>query len=179
MSQSLREAGWGMVIKISANLFTVQIDILEHLFYYWDIHSQPEGNMQSKLGHLQVNVNPSNISFYKNLFGFLGWESIADEPEMFAAMVEGGASLWFMAGLKPQTTDYDGYGVNHIAIQVSAQKDVDSAVDYLKQNKIVCLFETPRHRPDFANKPTNTYYQVMFESPDHILFEIVYMGKKD
>jgi catechol 2,3-dioxygenase-like lactoylglutathione lyase family enzyme len=135
--------------------------------------------MKTKLGHFQVNVNPNNLPFYKDLFEFLGWNPIADSPEMFAAEVDGGASLWFMAGLKPQPTDYDGYGVNHIAIHTEAQKDVDAAVDYLKHKQVTCLFETPRHRPDFSNTPVNTYYQVMFESPDHILFEIVYMGKKD
>ena len=135
--------------------------------------------MKSKLGHFQINVNPTNLPFYKNLFEFLGWNSIADSADMFAAEVDGGASLWFMAGLKPQVTDYDGYGVNHIAIHVDAQKDVDTAVNYLMQNDVACLFETPRHRPDFASDPATTYYQVMFESPDHILFEIVYMGKKD
>ena len=41
------------------------------------------------------------------------------------------------------------------------------------------LFETPRHRPDFAHGEDTTYYQVMFESPDRILFEIVYTGPKD
>ena len=41
------------------------------------------------------------------------------------------------------------------------------------------LFETPRHRPDFAHGEDTTYYQVMFESPDRILFEIVYTGPKE
>ena len=40
------------------------------------------------------------------------------------------------------------------------------------------LFETPRYRPDFSSEP-NTYYQIMFESPDRILFEIVYVGPND
>ena len=35
------------------------------------------------------------------------------------------------------------------------------------------LFETPRHRAEFTNSPEQTYYQVMFETPDRILVEIV------
>jgi hypothetical protein len=38
------------------------------------------------------------------------------------------------------------------------------------------LFDTPRHRPDFSQSPDHTYYQIMFESPDRILFEVVYTG---
>jgi catechol 2,3-dioxygenase-like lactoylglutathione lyase family enzyme len=135
--------------------------------------------MKSKLGHFQINVNTANLPFYKDLFTFLGWDTLVDNAEMFATSTADCASLWFMYGLKPQTTDYDGFGVNHIAIHVDAQKDVDTSVDYLKEHQVTCLFETPRHRPDFASDPATTYYQVMFESPDHILFEIVYMGKKD
>ncbi len=37
---------------------------------------------------------------------------------------------------------------------------------------------TPRHRPEFSQGPDQTYYQVMFESPDRVLFEVVYTGPK-
>ena len=40
------------------------------------------------------------------------------------------------------------------------------------------LFDTPRHRPEFRDDPKETYYQVMFESPDKVLFEVVYSGLK-
>ncbi len=49
-------------------------------------------------------------------------------------------------------------------------------VNYLRERNIPPLFDTPRHRPEFAMNEEYTYYQVMFESPDRILFEIVYMG---
>jgi hypothetical protein len=48
----------------------------------------------------------------------------------------------------------------------------------LQQHGIQALFDTPRHRPEFCSSPDNTYYQVMFESPDRILFEVVYTGPK-
>ena len=74
--------------------------------------------------------------------------------------------------------DYDGRGMNHLAVAVEKQSDVDQAVEYLKQHKVEALFETPRHRPEFS-APGMTYYQVMFESPDKLLFEVVYTGPKD
>ena len=33
-------------------------------------------DMETHLGHLQVNVTPANLSFYKNLMTFLGWDTI-------------------------------------------------------------------------------------------------------
>ena len=37
---------------------------------------------------------------------------------------------------------------------------------------------TPRHRPEFSASEHDTYYQIMFESPDRVLFEVVYEGPK-
>ena len=87
-------------------------------------------------------------------------------------------SLWFIGYVKPVSNDYDGPGMNHLAFSVPAQADVDAAAAYLTARGIALLFETPRHRPDFAHGEDSTYYQVMFESPDCILFEIVYTGPK-
>jgi hypothetical protein len=52
-------------------------------------------------------------------------------------------------------------------------------VVYLREHNVQPLFETPRHRPEFSAGPDQTYYQVMFESPDRILFEVVYTGPKE
>jgi hypothetical protein len=62
---------------------------------------------------------------------------------------------------------------------VSKQSDVDLAVDYLKQHNVSALFGTPCHRPEMVSDPHDTMYQVMFESPDKILLEVVYRGLKD
>jgi hypothetical protein len=53
---------------------------------------------------------------------------------------------------------------------------VDEMVAYLKAHGTPSLFGTPRHRPDFSSGSGQTYYQVMFESPDRVLFEVVYTG---
>ena len=69
--------------------------------------------------------------------------------------------------------------MNHLAIATEKQAEVDSVVAYLKEHAIEALFNTPCHRPEFSDGPDQTYYQVMFRSPDNILFEVVYTGPKD
>lgn len=134
--------------------------------------------VKSRFGHLQVNIHPENVGFYKDLFSFLGWDVIYDNPNMVGVGIASGESLWFGKGIKDLANDYDGIGVNHIAIGVEAQGMVDETVAYLQAHGVPALFETPRHRPEFSMGEGNTYYQVMFESPDRILFEVVYIGAK-
>ena len=129
---------------------------------------------QAHVGHLVYNIQPENAAFYKDLFGFLGWSLLYDDPAMLGLGDEHGVSVWF-GPARPANNDYDGLGLNHLGIGVSAQADVDEAVAYLAARGVPALFETPRHRPEYSG-PGQTYYQVMFESPDRILFEIVYTG---
>jgi catechol 2,3-dioxygenase-like lactoylglutathione lyase family enzyme len=135
--------------------------------------------VQSKLGHILLNVRPENLGFYNDLFAFLGWEIVYSGDEMLGVKDANDASLWFGTETNAATNDYDGPGVNHLAIHTATQSDVDAAVDYLRGHDVTPLFETPRHRPDFASSEDHTYYQVMFESPDRILWEIVYVGPKE
>ena len=67
-------------------------------------------------------------------------------------------------------------GLNHLAFGVDSVADVDNAAEWLTERGIEHLFGTPRHRPEFSSDDKTTYYQVMFESPDKLLFEIVYTG---
>ena len=128
------------------------------------------------MGHLQININPQNDQFYKDLFAFCGWKVLYEEPGVLGVGDEKGTSLWFVPATHQVKNDYDGPGMNHLALSVDQQSGVDDAVAYLKEKGIESLFETPRHRPDFSPDPEETYYQVMFKSPDDILFEIVYTG---
>lgn len=134
--------------------------------------------MKSNLGHLQINIHPKNLGFYKELLTFLGWNVLYEDENMVGMGCEKGSSLWFCAGLKDLANDYDGRGMNHLGIGVEKQTNVDQAVEFLKQHNIPALFETPRHRSEFSG-PDSTYYQVMFETPDKLLFEVVYTGPKD
>lgn len=125
-----------------------------------------------------VNIAPRNTAFYKDLFAFLGWNVLHEGEGMLGVGGANEVSFWFAAGANDARNDYDGPGVNHIGIGAPTISDVDATVDYLKAIAVPALFETPRHRPDFASSPDQTYYQVMFESPDRILFEVVYTGPK-
>lgn len=139
---------------------------------------------KSTLGHLQVNIRSVNMEFYKELLTFLGWKPLMEmelEPgkKMLGIGDANGVSLWFVDPLKEIDNDYDGTGMNHLGISVSDKATVDETVDFLKKHNILALFETPRHRPEFCGDDKHTYYQVMFESPDRILFEVVYTGPKE
>jgi len=132
--------------------------------------------IQTKIGHIQFNIHAQNIPFYKELFSFAGWRILFDDSEMLGIAQDEISSLWFSGDVKDVHNDYDGPGMNHLALSVSNQDDVDHMVEYLHQHNIPTLFDTPRHRPEFVQKTAHTYYQVMFESPDKILLEVVYTG---
>lgn len=134
--------------------------------------------MKSGLYHLQVNIRPENAPFYKDLMGFLGWNVLYDGDGILGVAGNNNASLWFVSETKDIANDYDGPGTNHLGIGVDSQADVDEVVGYLKEKGGPCLFETPRHRPEFSSGEGQTYYQVMFASPDNLLFEVVYTGPK-
>ncbi len=134
--------------------------------------------MDTKLGHLQINIRGGNLPFYKELFGFLGWPTVYEGDGMLGVAGKSGDSLWFAEGANEAKNDYDGTGMNHLGIATAKQSEVDEAAAYLKSKGVATLFETPRHRPDFASSETDTYYQVMFATPDNLLFEVVYTGPK-
>jgi catechol 2,3-dioxygenase-like lactoylglutathione lyase family enzyme len=132
-----------------------------------------------KLSHLQVNVNAGNLPFYRDLLRLVGWDPLHSNETMEAFTSEGNVSLWCMGAATGPNNDSDGTGVNHIALAANSQAEVDRTVAFLEERGIARLFDTPRHRPDFSHDDTSTYYQVMFESPDGILFEHVYIGPKE
>jgi catechol 2,3-dioxygenase-like lactoylglutathione lyase family enzyme len=132
---------------------------------------------QSSIGHLQFNVQPENLGYYRDLLTFLGWQTIHEDAGMLGVGGEGGASLWFAGACNEVKNDYDGAGFNHIGMSVPAQADVDATVEYLRNAGVTLLFDTPRHRVEFSGEDA-TYYQVMFETPDRILIEVVYQGPK-
>lgn len=132
--------------------------------------------MQTGLDHLQVNVRPENVGFYRDLMTYLGWHDIF-AGEGFFGMGGTSGSLWFISQVNDASNDYDGPGVNHIGIGAQSEADVDAVIAYLRERGIEMLFETPRHRP-IPQRENHTYYQVMFESPDRVLFEVAYTGPK-
>ncbi|HMO55221.1 MAG TPA: hypothetical protein PJ994_11995, partial [Tepidiformaceae bacterium] len=88
--------------------------------------------MKSGLYHVQVNIQPENAGFYKELMGFLGWNILYEGEGILGVAGSNDASLWFVTQTKPAANDYDGPGTNHLGIGVEAQADVDTVVDYLR-----------------------------------------------
>jgi catechol 2,3-dioxygenase-like lactoylglutathione lyase family enzyme len=134
--------------------------------------------MDSFLGHLQINIDPDQIGFYKDFFSFLNWKFIYEDQHAIAVLDKHGSSVWFIPAMNEARNDYDGVGMNHLAIGVSSPAEVDQAAAWLTDRGIPALFETPRQRLDFADSENEVYYQVMFETPDKVLLEVVYYGPK-
>lgn len=110
---------------------------------------------------------------------FLGWNVIFETDKVFGYKSKRNGAIWFVKSDKKSMQDYDERGVNHISIRVMKQSDINSLVEFIKDRNIKTLFGTPKHRVEFVDNKSETYYQVMFESPDKILFEVVYIGLKD
>src|SRR5437868_15336368 len=98
--------------------------------------------MKTRMGHIQFNVRPENMTFYRDLMGFLGWQVLYEGPgsdagePMLGVGDETGASVWFDGKVNEARNDYDGPGLNHLAIGAGSQADVDATVDYLKQRGV-------------------------------------------
>ena len=144
------------------------------------------GQIDAAFGFLQtiwfsakaINIDPANRAFYRDLFSLLGWDNWHEDANMLGMGVEGKGSFWFASAPGKHRTDYDQLGVNHLGIRAEEQKDVDTVAAFLRRKSVPPLFETPRHRPEFAEGEGQTYYQVMFTSPDNVLLEVVYIGPK-
>lgn len=128
------------------------------------------------LYHLQINVSDVHAAFYREWFAWLGWETVF-EPDI-ACGVRGpnGTYLWFETIDANELTNRDALGVNHVAIGATSIESVNAAAVWLGEQGISPLFDTPRRRPEFAANTGGDYYQLMFESPDGILFEFVFTG---
>ena len=109
---------------------------------------------------------------------FMGWNIIFEEKNVVGYKSGTNGDVWFVKTGKNKRVDYDAKGVNHISFRVEKMTDVDRVKKHLEKGGTKMLFDTPRHRPEFSSSKEETYYQIMFESPDKILFEVVYIGKK-
>jgi len=135
--------------------------------------------VKSSFNHVQFNIDPANVGFYRDLFGFLGWTTIwEDTTEGYIGVGDGHGSLWFMGGANDSVNDHDGPGLNHLGIGTETQEQVDETVAYLRARNVELLYGTPCHRPEYAGED-GVYYSAMFESPDKILLEVVYTGSKE
>src|SRR5690348_13855420 len=108
-------------------------------------------SMQTHIHHLQFNVRPDNLPFYRDLLQFLGWTLIHEDATVLGVVGPSGqSSLWFNGEARDVANDYDGPGLNHFAFGVDAQGDVDEAAAWLRNRSVELLWETPRHREEFS-----------------------------
>ena len=132
----------------------------------------------SSIGHLQFNVQPENLAYYRDLLSFLGWQVLYDVEGMVGMGGPHDSSLWFAGQCKPVANDYDGPGLNHLGLAFPTRLTSTLPSITCAARGVALLFDTPRHRPEFSGGDDHTYYQVMFETPDRLLLEIVYIGPK-
>lgn len=135
--------------------------------------------MKSHLCHVQLNINFANAQFYKDLLEFMGWENIADFPNLLGYKSHELGSIWLAHAQVQEQTNHDAIGMNHLGLRAYSVGDVDKAKEFLAEKGTQMLFDTPRHRPEFCSDPDETYYQIMFYSPDNLLLEVLYMGDKN
>ena len=109
---------------------------------------------------------------------FMGWSTIFEMDEVVGYRSGANGDVWFVKTQNKEVQDHDSIGLNHMGFQVSIMKDVDNVKYFLEKKGVTMLFDTPKHRPEFSSSPKETYYQIMFKSPDNILFEVVYVGSK-
>jgi catechol 2,3-dioxygenase-like lactoylglutathione lyase family enzyme len=133
--------------------------------------------MNSYLNHVQLNIDFENLRFYKDLMEFLGWKIIFEDKTIIGYDSGRSGSIWFLPKTSDNQNNYDGAGVNHVGIGVDSIDPVDGIADFLHKIGIEPLFGTPKYRPEFSGDD-KIYYQIMFETPDRILFEIVCTGPK-
>ncbi|MGE0228821.1 MAG: hypothetical protein AB7I38_14860 [Dehalococcoidia bacterium] len=70
--------------------------------------------MRTHLAHVQLNIDPENSAFYRELFGLLGWPVIYEGDGFFGFGGAGKDSIWFHEA-NASTNDYDGPGMNQSA----------------------------------------------------------------
>ena len=114
--------------------------------------------MQSHIGHIQFNVEAANLPFYRDLTAFLGWQTLYDTAEFIGVRPERHEPLVHrlcQAGQqrlqrpRPEPPCLQRAGAGGCRCRGRPHPGVAH------------LFETPRHRPDFAHGEDTTYYQVM------------------
>lgn len=138
-----------------------------------------KGNdVKTQAGHLQFNVENGNLGFYKDLFGFLGWETLYEGDGMLGQGNGSPTSLWFSGATNGTVNDHDGAGLNHFGLNAESVADVDAAASFLQGKGVELLYDTPCNRPEYTSGEDELYYSIMFLSPDQILFEVVYTGPR-
>ncbi len=131
--------------------------------------------MKSTVSHLVYFIQnfTKNLQLYRELFAYFEYKVCLDEEGAFGVVDANGFYIYFNPTQKNTANSYDSTGLNHLAFEVDLPKHVDQFIrEFMKPGNIQPLFDTPRQRPEFADAGEG-YYQVMFEMPGELLFEVV------
>ena len=131
--------------------------------------------MESNLEHIYLYVSnlDKSYEFYKNFLEYLNYKEVL-KADWGCAFMKDGISIWLEQ--TPQDHIDTKYhrrqtGLNHLAFKVKSKDDVDTFYkDFLEENKIETLYDTPKPFPEYDKN----YYAVYFEDPDGIKLEIAY-----
>ena len=132
----------------------------------------------SNINHLVYFIHDFEInkSLYIKFFEYIG-HTLIWENENFFCINANAISIYFGNATTKIKNDRDSNGLNHIAFSVNSKNVITNIIDnFLKPNNIELLFGTPKSRPEFSEDDSD-YYQIMFELPGDILFEIVSFDK--
>ncbi|MGD0387428.1 MAG: VOC family protein [Tepidisphaeraceae bacterium] len=127
--------------------------------------------MKALLYHIQLNV--SDIDFYRELFNFLEYR-VKDDGRDYLGATDGQTDIWVMRTDKA----YDALpyhrkarGLNHLAFRVPRREDVDRfSREFLGPRNLPTLYNSPRAFPEYHPD----YYAVYFEDPSRIKLEVVF-----
>ncbi|MHA1992074.1 MAG: VOC family protein [Candidatus Hodarchaeales archaeon] len=131
--------------------------------------------MKTSLYHIQINASDykKSTNFYKELLGYFEYKVIY-EDEYALGISDGSIDFWIMSTeskYRSKPFHRKTPGINHIAFKVTSKEEIDIFTEeFLKPKKIVPLYETPHHFPEY----TKQYYAVYFEDPDKIKLEVAY-----
>jgi catechol 2,3-dioxygenase-like lactoylglutathione lyase family enzyme len=132
--------------------------------------------VKAALYHVQLNVRDAERSmpFYKDLFGYLEYRAMHDEPGV-AGFSNGTTDFWLIA-TDPAHVGHGFHrkhtGINHVAFWVPRREDVDRfRQEFLVPRNLATLYGTPREFPRY--RPG--YYAVFFEDPDRLKLEVAHV----
>lgn len=125
----------------------------------------------SRVDHIYLTVSDLDRSeiFYDKVMDALAFKKgiapIGGDPHFHYF------NQYLQISIRPARTNrsFDPYapGLHHICLEVSSNKEVDEAVETLRQIDVNASL--PRAYPEYADD----YYATFFEDPDGIRFEIV------
>lgn len=125
----------------------------------------------------QINIVADNASFYRDVLSHLGWSITFEDRNMTGYWNELNGELWFVDTQKKRLSETDNLDVRQITIKLPTKIDVDHAQLFLEKRGVKMLNGTPKFRPELSTQKDELYYQIIFESPDKIRFEVLYQGK--